>query len=263
MADAGLHGQPRLAGVVVPHDMALDGELWRWAPPGVWLLFCRTAFSPGLVTAELARDLADPELVASAACGLAAVRPAAVAYACTSGSFARGAQGERAIVAAAGAAAGAPALTTSGALLAALAALDVRRVAVATPYDDGVGSLLEAYLAEAGVGVVGRAHLGRHEQIWTVPLPTTADLVRRADHADAQAVVVSCTNLATFDLVADLEAELGKPVLTANQVTMWALMAAVGRAAVGVGQSLLDRAGQPPRQAAGRRSTAQLEEHFG
>jgi hypothetical protein len=30
-----------------------------------------------------------------------------------------------------------------------------------------------------------------------------------------------CTNLATYDLITPLERELGKPVLTANQATMW------------------------------------------
>jgi maleate isomerase len=50
---------------------------------------------------------------------------------------------------------------------------------------------------------------------------------------------VSCTNLATYDLIAPLERELGKPVLTANQVTMWAALRVAHKAAVGPGQRLL------------------------
>ncbi len=42
-------------------------------------------------------------------------------------------------------------------------------------------------------------------------------------------------------MIADLEAELGKPVLTANQVTMWAALRVLGRKAVGAGQQLLER----------------------
>jgi maleate isomerase len=50
---------------------------------------------------------------------------------------------------------------------------------------------------------------------------------------------VSGTNIATYDVIAPLEAELRKPVVTANQVTMWALLGAIGRQAVGPHQWLL------------------------
>jgi maleate isomerase len=63
--------------------------------------------------------------------------------------------------------------------------------------------------------------------------------VRRADRPDADAIVVSCTNVPTYDLIAPLEAELGKPIVSANQVTMWAALRAVGLSAVGPGQRLL------------------------
>jgi maleate isomerase len=67
----------------------------------------------------------------------------------------------------------------------------------------------------------------------------TARLIREADSPDAEAVFVSCTNLPTYDLIAPLERELGKPVLTANQVTMWSALRLAGATAVGPGQRLL------------------------
>jgi len=42
-------------------------------------------------------------------------------------------------------------------------------------------------------------------------------------------------------VIAPLEVELGKPVLTANQVTMWSALNVLGRKAVGPGQQLLAR----------------------
>jgi maleate isomerase len=74
-----------------------------------------------------------------------------------------------------------------------------------------------------------------------VPYDVTAQLVRDTNRADAQAVFISCTNLPTYDVIAALEAELGKPVLTANQVTMWSSLTTAGRKAVGPGQQLLAR----------------------
>ncbi len=56
---------------------------------------------------------------------------------------------------------------------------------------------------------------------------------------DAEAVFVSCTNLPTHDVITVLEADRGKPVLTANQVTIWAAIRLAGRAAVGDGQRLM------------------------
>ena len=76
-------------------------------------------------------------------------------------------------------------------------------------------------------------------EIWKVPYGVTAQLIRDADSPDAQAVFASCTNLPTYDLIAPLEAELGKPVLTANQVTLWAALRRAGSTAVGPGQRLL------------------------
>jgi maleate isomerase len=138
--------------------------------------------------------------------------------------------------------AGAPAaVTTSGALLTALRHLDITRIATATPYTADITAGLSSYLAEAGVDVVAASGLGLTSDIWTVPYDVTAKLVRDTDRPDAEAVFISCTNLATYDVIAPLEAELGKPVLTANQVTMWSALTIAGRKAVGPGQQLLAR----------------------
>ena len=88
--------------------------------------------------------------------------------------------------------------------------------------------------------MVAAAGLGLISDIWTVPYDVTAGLVRDTDTDAAQAVFISCTNLPTYDVIATLEAELGKPVLTANQVTMWSALSVIGRKAVGPGQRLLE-----------------------
>ncbi|MGW4591294.1 hypothetical protein [Amycolatopsis thermoflava] len=65
------------------------------------------------------------------------------------------------------------------------------------------------------------------------------DLIREGDSPTAEAVFVSCTGLPTYDVIAPLERELGKPVVTANQATMWALLHSVGEKALGQEQHLL------------------------
>ncbi|WP_406056883.1 Asp/Glu racemase [Kribbella sp. NBC_00889] len=226
-------------GVVAPYDFALDRELWRWVPDDVTLHFTRTPYAPLAATVEMALHVSDPELIAQTAVNVLPVAPLAVAYACTFGSFVGGLAGEAALVDAMVAAGAPAAVTTSGALLMALRHLGISRVATVTPYTNDLTEGLTAFLAEADIEVVGTAGLGLIAQIWAVPYETTVELVRSVDNPAAEAVFISCTNLPTYDIIAGLEATLGKPVLTANQVTMWSALDLAGHQAQGPGQRLL------------------------
>lgn len=228
-------------GVVVPYDFALDRELWRWVPDDISLHLTRMPYVPLAATMDMAIHISDPTLVANGTTEVKAVSPLVTAYACTSGSFVGGLAGEAALVAAMQEAGAPAAVTTSGGLLTALKHLGVNRIAAATPYVADLTAGLTSYLAEAGVEVVAAAGLGLTSEIWMMPYDVTARLVRDTDRPDADAVFISCTNLPTYDVIAPLEAELGKPVLTANQVTMWSALTVLGRKAVGPGQQLLAR----------------------
>ncbi|GAB3562974.1 maleate cis-trans isomerase family protein [Spelaeicoccus albus] len=226
-------------GVVVPYDMSLDRELWRWTPSDASLFLTRTPDELLPVTMEMVEKISDKELVRTTAQSLRSVHASCFAYACTSGSFVRGLGGERDIVDAMKSAGAPEAVTTSGAILEALAHLDIHRVAIATPYDEPITTRFEAFLNEAGIEVVGAAYLNLRLDIRVVPYYRTAELVRAADTAEAEAIVIACTNLPTYDLITPLEADIGKPVISANQATMWAALNRCGLGAVGPGQRLL------------------------
>ncbi|MDZ5085426.1 MULTISPECIES: Asp/Glu racemase [Mycobacteriaceae] len=228
-------------GVVVPYDFALDRELWRWLPNDVSLHITRLPYAPMPATMEMAVHISDPESAARCVTDVSAIGPLVTAYACTSGSFVGGPLAEQALVEAMLAAGSPLALTTSGALLSALRYLGYTRVATATPYTADLTVGLTAFLGESGIEVTAAAGLGLTSDIWTVPHDVTRRLVRETDTDDAQAVFISCTNMPTYDVIAELEAELGKPVLTANQVTMWHALSLIGRKAVGPGQQLMER----------------------
>ncbi|MGV9896501.1 maleate cis-trans isomerase family protein, partial [Streptomyces tendae] len=234
----------RGVGVVAPFDFALDRELWRWVPDDVSLHMTRTPFVPVEVSLDLARMVSEHETLGEAVRTLNAIAPEVVAYACTSGSFVGGIAGERAMCEAMTWAGAVPSVTTSGALLDALSELGVRRVALVTPYTVSVTRALEAYVAEAGVTVTGCAFMGLTRHIWKVPYRDVADMARRAVPAPgaADALFISCTNLPTYDVIPQLEAELRIPVISANQVTMWAALRRLGTPAVGPYQALTDPA---------------------
>ncbi|GCB49080.1 decarboxylase [Streptomyces sp. NL15-2K] len=243
--DVSFLGGPRPqrgVGVVAPFDFALDRELWRWVPDEVSLHLTRTPYVPVEVSLDLARLVSEHETLHEAVRTLTAVAPEVVAYACTSGSFVGGVAGERAMCGAMTTAGAVPSVTTSGALLEALEELGVRRVALVTPYTVSVTRALEEYVAEAGVTVSGCAYMGLTRHIWKVPYRDVADMARKAVGGDADALFISCTNLPTFDVIPQLEAELRMPVISANQVTMWAALRRLGTRAVGPYQALIDPA---------------------
>jgi maleate isomerase len=228
-------------GVVAPFDFALDRELWRWAPDDVSLYLTRLPFFTTPVTVEMAVAIGDRRALRRATRDVLTPRPGVVTFACTSGSFVGGATGEY-VLRRTMLEAGAPTVsTTSGALVEALQLLGIRRLAVATPYIDAVTDRLASFLGEHEVETVARQGLGLLGNIWRVSYDEVVRIVRAVDRPDADALFISCTNLPTYDVIDPLEHALGKPVVTANQVTMWAALRAIGRAAVGGGALLAEQ----------------------
>lgn len=227
-------------GVVAPFDFTRDRELRRWVPAGVSLHIARTPEVTGADNLSTVSALGAPSCIAEPTRQVCAAGAQAVVYACTSCSFVAGPRGEAALREAM-LAHGAPrALTTSGAAVDALRALEVTRVAAVHPHEEPVGRRLRRYLGDAGFDVVANTPLGLPVADALNASPEqVAALVRNGDRPAADAVFVSCTALPTQELIAPLEQELGKPVVTANQVTIWAALRALGLAARGAGQALL------------------------
>ncbi|WP_433679773.1 maleate cis-trans isomerase family protein [Nocardia sp. CA-119907] len=175
-------------------------------------------------------DLGSPDKLRHGAELLAPERPAAVVWACTSGSFVYGPQGARDQVRALAAAAGVPASSTSLAFVAAARALGVRRVAVAASYPDEVARLFVDFLADAGIEVVAQSSAGidTAAEVGTLTAAQVRELTLANDHPDAQALLIPDTAMHTIAVLPELEAALGKTVLTANQVTIWEGLRLIG-----------------------------------
>ena len=129
---------------------------------------------------------------------------------------------------------GTPALVTAGAVVAALRALGARRVAMGTPYLDFVNQREVEFLAEHGIEVTREMGLRMgHDQaerrgIGHVSPQAVYRMAREIDSPEADAIFVSCANLATLDVIDALEAELGKPVVSSNTACFWACLRTLG-----------------------------------
>ncbi len=155
--------------------------------------------------------------------------PDVVVYACTSGSFGCAVGPEKQAEEMA-AEAGVPAINTTQAFGAAVRALGVQRVAVAGTYPAATVALFAAYLRRHGVAVVSQSalNLPTGDAVTELPAAEVFRFIASGDDPAAEAVLVPDTALTTTEHIAGLEAELGKPVLTANQVTVWYALRVAG-----------------------------------
>ena len=227
-------------GVIAPFDLALERELWRWAPLEVSLHLARTPYEPVPVSLAMAELVSDATHLTAATRNVLHVEPEVVAYLCTSGSFIKGIEYERSLRETICRAGAANAVTTSGALLEAIGHLGITSLSIMTPYDEVLTGKLRDFLGEAGCEVVRSDHLGLGGGIWKVNYRTIAERILGADDPRAEAIFVSCTNLPTYDIIEPLEKVLGKPILTANQLTMWACLGRMKLPMMGPGRWLLE-----------------------
>jgi maleate isomerase len=147
----------------------------------------------------------------------------------TSGAW-RGLDADRAICEAITSETGIPATTGTLAQLSAFKAHGIKQYALAVPYLDAVRDLTIKTYAEAGFACVNNANLGiSHNFAFAeVGLDRLRDLARKADHPDAEAVTIICTNLAAARVVEELEQELGKPVHDSLVVSLWQPLRMIG-----------------------------------
>ncbi|GJF20549.1 aspartate/glutamate racemase family protein [Streptomyces flaveolus] len=169
------------------------------------------------------REMGSPQRLEAGTAELRLAGADAVVWACTSGSFVHGWDGAQEQVRSLARTAGLPASSTSFAFVHAAKELGVRRVAIGATYPEDVAQLFADFLRTAGVetvavvssGIITAAEVGT----WTEA--EVLALARSADRPDAEAVLLPDTALHTAAHIPVLEKELGKPVLTANQVTVW------------------------------------------
>ncbi|MEM7405707.1 MAG: aspartate/glutamate racemase family protein [Pseudomonadota bacterium] len=223
-----MHGWRARIGLLVPSvNSIMEPEMWRTVPEGVTVHTARIAGGREGTPEEL-RNM---EVESQHACArVAMAEPHVIVYACTSGSFFEGRAWNENIARQLTGIANVPTVTTAGAMAASLQAINARRVAVVTPYVELTNTRLTAFLGEHGVNV---SALG------------TFDMLDMFDHAKIQpsdvyqqvkatvtgnedAVFVACTQVRALEVVDMLERDLGLPVFSAVQASIWMTYKALG-----------------------------------
>lgn len=151
-----------------------------------------------------------------------------VIYSCTSGTATIGAENVAASIRASRPEA--VAITPITAAHAAFAALGLTRISVLTPYTDAVTATTVAALESGGVSAERVLCLGIEvsDDISAVTPGSILNAALEADDPQAEGVFISCTDFRAVQVVEQLEAQLGKPVITANQATFWHAVRSAG-----------------------------------
>ncbi|MEL6120518.1 MAG: Asp/Glu racemase [Pseudomonadota bacterium] len=159
------------------------------------------------------------------------VKPDVVFYGCTSATLTHGPAFDRDLSAKISAQSGAQTVTAASALVHAIKSLGARKIAFASPYVPMINDQAIAFLKSEGIDAVSRADvdgtLDNEGQGALTPDDVEA-LALRADAADAEAVVLSCTDMRSVEVIARLEAKLGKPVVTSNQAMVFQAVQMLG-----------------------------------
>lgn len=212
-------------GLITPSSNNVnEPEFYRLAPDGVTIHTSRVLLTGEMDEASYHRMAAE---LARAAKELATAEVDIVAYGCTAGSVIVPLSE---LTDSMSKQTGTPALVTAGAVVSALRSLGVRRVAMGTPYVDFVNRREVEFLHEHGFEVTRYRglELGHDQQarrcIGHVAPQAVYRMAIELDSSEAEAIFISCANLATLDVIEAIEQALGKPVVTSNTACFWACL---------------------------------------
>ena len=154
-----------------------------------------------------------------------------VVFGCTSGSCIKGVGWDQECINQIERASGIPGLTTSTAVLESLRALGTKKVAVLTPYPEATNEAEKKFLEDNGfevTNIVGmdmspfsRADGLSFEDADEVFLYRNAT---RMDLKGADTFFLSCMGLTTMEIIDDLEKNMGIPVITSHQASLWSAL---------------------------------------
>jgi maleate cis-trans isomerase len=223
----------RIGVLVPPGNPTVEPEFYRMAPEGVTIHFARlqgfqALSTPGAAAGMEERTLAYLDELPGPAKALGSVDPSVVILAHTASSYATGFEKEPQLIDRIASLTGTTALTAARAVLAALQHFGVKKLALGTPYPEAISLKGKAYWEAAGFEIVGYQRLADVHNIYAENEQRAYQLARRANTPDAEAVLLSGTGLPTVGVLEVLEQDLGKPVISSAQASLWQALRLAG-----------------------------------
>ena len=213
-------------GVIAPIDDKVEYAFNHYAPEGVSFDSTRLWF-PGPTPEGLVYLSDQLEDAAKMYCGMP---HDVILFGCTSGSCIKGYGFDKECIQRIERASGCPGLTTSTAVLEAFEALGLKKTVVMTPYPDDTNEAQKKFLEDNGLEVTSITGVG-FNKVGEFSHASRHFLYRHAKQLKiegAEVFFLSCMGLATMELVQVLEEDLGMPVITSHQASLWACLRHAG-----------------------------------
>ena len=219
----------RLGVIVPPGNISIEREFLAYAPAGIGLHFNRLSRPVSVSSAE--SILSMHASLERTAMDLAQCDPDLILFGCTSASFLKGGDSFENVSDFIREKTSIRSISTSEAVIAAFRRLDIRTCFLLTPYPDEVNQGAVDYLGRHGIKCTGVDTFNCPHTDITRAI-TTNQVVERAlgngkTIKDAGALFISCTNLLSMEGIGCIEAELGVPVVSSNQATLFAGLDAI------------------------------------
>ncbi|OED48964.1 Asp/Glu racemase [Rhodobacteraceae bacterium (ex Bugula neritina AB1)] len=226
--DAGIGTRATLGVIVLETDETLEPEFSRMmAQPGVALYHSRIPMVPEVRPETLAKMQAD--LPASARLFPSTPDFDVIGYGCTSASTVIGsdkvAEAVQTVL---------PKVKVTdplAAIIAAGRALGAARFGFVTPYLPEVSAQMRAKLEAEGFEITGFGSFEQKDDRVVARISETAiakAAKQVAAQAECDAIVISCTNLRCLQVIPEIEAETGVPVISSNQALGWHMLRLAG-----------------------------------
>jgi maleate isomerase len=242
MGEAMIGWRARLGFLVPPGNPTVEAEMIAMAPAGVSLHFHRMVArgTPGSLEGQSERNRSMIESIDGAVELLALVQPNVIVVAHTATSYHLGRSGEADLLGRLERSTGRSVITAFGSVVRALERLNVRKLALGTPYSPEVTLQGKAHLEAHGFEIVKFDSLKGIENIYDTTAEQAYRLARAVDADDADAMFLSGTGMPTVNVLELLEQDLGKPVISSASAMMWHALrlAGVGQPIAGYGRLL-------------------------
>jgi maleate isomerase len=150
----------------------------------------------------------------------------AIAFGCTAGSFLYGKGYDLKLIKKMASRVTVPCITTSTAVIKGLREMKINRVMLLTPYEQWLTQRGFEFLKANNFEVIGSEHLNFTDSHNLVD-KTSEQIVEWAKtkiRPNCDGVFISCTNFRGMGAAEQLEKDLGIPVVTSNQATVWYLL---------------------------------------
>ena len=218
--DSGPHPRAQIGYVLVANADLSEADFFAMKPPGVGVHFTRVPM-PGDVTADGLAAMEGDLAVAAASMMPGRDDLDVISYSCTSGTFVIG---EQRVIAELNRLNPRPKATTMlSACVAGLNAFGAKRIVLGTAYTEDLNRREAAFLTERGFEPLRVAGLGllSDEEMNRVTPDYLVDFAISIDHAQADAIFLSCGALRVLPVIEEIEARTGKPVVFSNQANFW------------------------------------------